>query len=104
MSERAPYSSECQRCGHERVQGALSSEELREMLDTGAASGGRRCGWNRYTSKCREHLVAIRITGRLQVQIGGPLVALFAAASAPQNPVAGACCITDRGPVGVSVG
>jgi redox-regulated HSP33 family molecular chaperone len=37
MSERAPYSSECPKCGHERVQGGLSTEELREMLDTGAA-------------------------------------------------------------------
>jgi hypothetical protein len=36
MSTNAPYSSECPNCGHERVQGALSSEELREMLETGA--------------------------------------------------------------------
>jgi redox-regulated HSP33 family molecular chaperone len=48
MSERAPYSSECPKCGCERVQGALSTEELREMLDTGAEIDA-------YCSSCDEH-------------------------------------------------
>ena len=35
MSEHAPFSSECPKCGHERVQTALTAEELRELLADG---------------------------------------------------------------------
>ncbi len=48
MNERAPYSSQCPNCGHERVQGALSTEELREMLDAGAEIDA-------YCISCDEH-------------------------------------------------
>ena len=48
MSARAPYSSECPKCGQERVQGVLSTEELREMLDTGAEIDA-------YCISCDEH-------------------------------------------------
>jgi hypothetical protein len=36
MTERAPFSSECPKCGHERVRTALTAEELRELLAIGA--------------------------------------------------------------------
>jgi redox-regulated HSP33 family molecular chaperone len=36
MTERAPFSSECPKCGHQRVQTALTADELREMLAAGA--------------------------------------------------------------------
>ena len=36
MTERAPFSSECPKCQHERVQTALTGEELRELLAGGA--------------------------------------------------------------------
>ena len=48
MSANAPYSSECSKCGHERVQGVLSTEELREMLETGAEIDA-------YCISCDEH-------------------------------------------------
>jgi hypothetical protein len=36
MTKRAPFSSECPKCGHERVQTALAAYELRELLADGA--------------------------------------------------------------------
>jgi hypothetical protein len=36
MPERVPFSSECPKCGHERVQAGYGGEELLELLRCGA--------------------------------------------------------------------
>jgi len=35
MNERAPFSAECPKCGHERLQ-SVATEELRDLLAAGA--------------------------------------------------------------------
>jgi len=36
MTKRAPFSSECPKCEHERLQTALTVDELTELLADGA--------------------------------------------------------------------
>jgi len=48
MSASAPFSSECPRCGHERVQPMYVHDELRQLLDAGADIEA-------YCSSCDQH-------------------------------------------------
>ena len=50
MTERAPFSSVCPKCGQDRVMAGLSIEELGELLDAGAAIEG-------YCVSCDEHWI-----------------------------------------------
>jgi hypothetical protein len=36
MSDQTPFSSECPKCGHERVLSGYAADELAELLDSGA--------------------------------------------------------------------
>ena len=48
MSDQAPYSSQCPKCGHDRVLTGYERDELMELLNSGAAIEG-------YCLSCDEH-------------------------------------------------
>lgn len=50
MTERAPFSSVCPKCGQDRVMSGLTNEELEQLLDAGADVEG-------YCGSCDEHWV-----------------------------------------------
>jgi hypothetical protein len=48
MSDSAPFSAECPKCGHERVQPGYARDELAQLLRTGAEIEA-------YCSNCDEY-------------------------------------------------
>jgi redox-regulated HSP33 family molecular chaperone len=50
MTERAPFSAVCPKCGQDRLLAGLSIEEFEELLDAGADIEG-------YCASCDEHWV-----------------------------------------------
>jgi hypothetical protein len=48
MSDSPPFSAECPKCGHDRVQPGYAGDELAQLLRTGAEIEA-------YCSNCDEH-------------------------------------------------